>query len=28
LRDDPEKRKVVNTQTAALLASIDAMLED
>lgn len=28
LRDDPDKRKAVNVQTAALLASIDAMLED
>ena len=27
LRDDPEKRKEVNIQTAALLNSIDAMLE-
>lgn len=28
MRDDPEKRKEVNVQTTALLASIDAMLED
>jgi uncharacterized protein (DUF736 family) len=28
LRDNPDKRREVNTQTAALLASIDAMLED
>jgi hypothetical protein len=27
LRDDPEKRKAVNVQTTALLASIDEMLE-
>lgn len=28
LRDNPDKRKEVNVQTAALLASIDSMLED
>ena len=28
LRDNPDKRKEVNLQTTALLASIDAMLED
>lgn len=28
LRDDPDRRKEVNIQTAALLASIDSMLED
>jgi hypothetical protein len=28
LRDNPEKRKEVNVQTAALLASIETMLED
>ena len=28
LRDDPEKRKEVNIQTTALLASINSMLED
>jgi hypothetical protein len=28
LRDNPDKRKEVNVQTAALLASIESMLED
>ena len=28
LRDNPDKRKEVNVQTAALLASIDSMLND
>jgi hypothetical protein len=28
LRDDPAARRAVNLQTTALLASIDAMLED